>query len=284
MPRPSPVTEEQERLIVEQYSNGVSRNRLAVMFNASRPFITDCLRRHGVQTRSLKEACPGLPLNHAVFDAAASSEAAAYWVGFLMADGCISANSGKGSPHVILVISERDRSHLEQFRSFLGSQHSIQVIPGGKHYGGKSVRLDLASERLADALSLCGVVTPKANRRVPPFLELNRHFWRGLVDGDGWVGQAKKRDGSEPRIALVGYQPIVEEFSAFLRTVTDCAATVGADRSVWQCGAYGRHAVRVIHYLYSDCHVALSRKHKTAKSLIDRYRFLLDPDIGYHWN
>jgi hypothetical protein len=61
-------------------------------------------------------------LNESCFDVL--TENAAYWIGFLMADGNIHKGR-QGSPVVRLTISDKDYGHLIKFRQFLGSTHKI---------------------------------------------------------------------------------------------------------------------------------------------------------------
>lgn len=285
MGRPTPITSEQQLSLVAEYNAGVSRNQLALNYGASRPFVTDCLKRHGVVLRSVAERCPGLPVDHAAFDDAAASPESAYWVGFLMADGCIS-DRGPASPHVIVVLGEQDRPHLVQFRAFLRSEHSIQHVPPSQNArikGGPCVRLDIVSPRMVESLARYGVVPRKSLRATAIGLEHNKDFWRGVVDGDGWVGLAKRRGRQDPRLNITGSLPLATQWAAFVKTITPTACQPARDRNAWQCGVTGRHAVRVLHALYSDCHVALPRKLQAAQTIIQDFARLLDSGIGYHW-
>lgn len=298
MPRPSPITPDQELELVRLYvEERVSRNELALRFNASRPFVTDCLRRNGVNPRGIREASRlhnGLPVRHDAFAEPLSAEAR-YWIGFLMADGCVSFQRF-ASPHIILGVSAVDRAHLEAFRRFLGAEHAIMNVPAttrvlrGREINIKEgVRLDVCSEQLAADLARYGVVPNKTRRTVAvPSMERDVDFWRGAVDGDGWVGYSVRRgkhrkEKLDPRICLVGTHQLVGQWSAFIRTITDCAGTVGPDKGCWQCGATGRHAVRVIQALYSGCHVALPRKLQIAQEILEGFGSLLDTSIGYRW-
>lgn len=93
MPRPCPITPTQKDEIVARYQAGESRNRLAAEFKYDRNSVTLLLRRRGVHVRGPAEACLS-PLRHDAFADAADCDEAAYWVGMLMADGCISLNGG----------------------------------------------------------------------------------------------------------------------------------------------------------------------------------------------
>lgn len=274
MPRPSPISTEQQLELVALYQSGESRNSLAVRFGASRPFVTDCLRRHGILVRGLKEACPGLPLRHDAFANPAADQEAAYWAGFLMTDGCISLNGGRGSPHVILVLSSGDESHVQAFRSFLGSQHAIQRTPattGRKVNSGELSRLDVVSDRLASDLGRCGLVPRKTKVAKVIGLEDNQHFWRGAVDGDGYLAMMPRNKGRYLRAVLAfvsGSEVFANQFADFARSRTPCKARVYFSKGVWNVMLHSCHAVEVVRALYGDCSVALPRKLEIAQRML----------------
>ena len=77
------------------------------------------------------------------------TEESAYWIGFLMADGCIATR--KSSPYISLRISEVDIEHIEKFRSFLGSNHKIGVYSNNRSFKSqnKLACLSISSYKLA---------------------------------------------------------------------------------------------------------------------------------------
>ena len=120
---------------------------------------------------------------------------ARYWAGFLFADGTIVRRTG--SPEVAVVLAEKDVAHVEKLRSFLGSDPAITRIRKEQqrgNFGGASgtVRFSVRSERLVGRLEHAGMV---ANQGRVACVELahSADFWRGVVDGDGWVGRGFHR-------------------------------------------------------------------------------------------
>lgn len=49
------------------------------------------------------------------------NEEKSYWLGFIMADGCITKNK------LIISLSEKDKSHLEKFKESIQSTHPIKT-------------------------------------------------------------------------------------------------------------------------------------------------------------
>ena len=139
-------------------------------------------------------------LNHEAFDIITND--AAYWIGFLFADGSVFQQQRGGAPFVQLRLSEIDRGQLEHFRQFLDSTHAITTSPPG-NFGGyqsrASVRYTVSSRRLAGRLLELG----RYEGPIAPELTVSRHFWRGVVDGDGSIYTLK---AGYSGISLVGSQ------------------------------------------------------------------------------
>src|ERR1700676_2904171 len=55
------------------------------------------------------------------------NEESAYWIGFLMADGCIK-NTRKGYRVINLELTETDLNHIEKFKIFVKSNNKIYWI------------------------------------------------------------------------------------------------------------------------------------------------------------
>lgn len=121
------------------------------------------------------------------------TEAKAYFLGFLWADG---NNDGIGA--VSLKLSANDRGVLEQLRQAIGSQrplydvHNVRCTDkhGIVHVCNNAVMLGLSSVEFSRKLADIGLTPRKtATLRMPTVVpsHLMRHFVRGLFDGDGSV-------------------------------------------------------------------------------------------------
>lgn len=274
MPRPSPITPVQVQDLIALYQAGTSRNQLAIMFNASRPFVTDCLQRHAVRVRGIKEACPGFPLKHNAFAFPETDAEAAYWIGFLMADGCVSQNSGRGPYHVIIVLSVVDIEHIRSFQKFVGSTHAIQIVPPKRNRlvnSGECSRLDLVSQQMADDLIRHGVTPKKTHTaKVSEALAFNRDFWRGVIDGDGNIRIDSSKIGYKPKpiIQLTGSLSLTTQFAAMAARTSGATAHPCKSRGSYNISISCSRAIALIYHLYSDCSVALPRKLAKAREIL----------------
>ena len=119
------LNEHQKLQMVELYKTGESAKQIARQLQVSVHTIYYWLHRLGVAPRE----SPGSQLRHDAFDVL--SPEAAYWVGFLFADGSVGRD--KRSRTISVRLSERDRQHLMKLRTFLKSSHAIRIAPAGNY-------------------------------------------------------------------------------------------------------------------------------------------------------
>jgi hypothetical protein len=253
------------------YAGGATSRAVAAFLGVSKPTALGVLRRGGAVIRAASR--PALPVREDAFDNAETDEAAAYWAGFLMADGCISHQGG--TRRVILELQAGDRAHVEAFAAFLGAGRKLIEVPAKSRiaYGRTihiraSVRFHATSRRLADALARYGVVPRKSKTAEARLLEGNAHFWRGVVDGDGYLGFQDGVRGRTPVLSLCGSEPLVRQFQAFVRMVTRSRTSVYFGRGAWNLTHSRCLAVRLAETLYGDATVALPRKLAIAQEMI----------------
>jgi hypothetical protein len=192
---------------------------------------------------------------------------AAYWIGFLFADGNVHFRAGY-MPTVGVGLAARDREHLVKLRTFLGSTHAISSVTA---FSGRrehpSCQFSVRSHRLAVRLLGLG----RYDGPVDSDLAGSRHFWRGVVDGNGSLGNyfvnstsARKR----PRLRLVGSQRLLEAFNGFLTSHGITGLAVHPHKSIYSIGTTAGPAVRIIDLLYRDAPTALDRKAARAHDIL----------------
>ncbi len=246
---------EAERLrLIEDYRCGLSFSQLAEKYGVARQSAHKLVRS---RTPEIIRPLVRHSCQEAAFDTV--TEASAYWIGFLMADGCI--QHCKNSWGISLALAQKDVHHLNKLRDFL--QASSPVCPVNK---GTAASLVVTSASLAAALATYGVVPQKTHTAQVKRLELNRNFWRGVVDGDGCVRITK--DG-RARLDLIGSLPLMKQYLQFVQAhLPTCRATVRPNRSIYAVLLHGSTAAKMIKVLYSDCETFLDRKYLTAQRVI----------------
>ena len=177
-------------------------------------------------------------LNETVFNTI--SEESTYWLGFLMADGCITTRK-KTTFYLNLSLKKDDIEHIRLFTKFLGSNQPIitrQNNGFGRNGSGIST-ISISSQILVDSVVKFGIVPKKSHiATAPQILEYDRNFWRGVVDGDGRIYITQNH---LPAIGLVGNKHIIEQFEKFVKSLTNCKSHSYKKKNTnsWQFQAFG---------------------------------------------
>jgi hypothetical protein len=207
--RPSGELAGRTEELSERYLNGESSGQIAAALGVTDTAVLSRLKT--VPRRELGWPARSFPIRHDAFSDPTSS-AAAYWAGFLMADGCV-YDTGR----VTLALQERDRGHVEAWMDFLGSSNKpLQSQPPSSRRTHAAVRGQVSSRQIVEDLGRHGVVPHKTLAGVPASdaLAAQPAFWRGMVDGDGTVGLARGKYG--PVLSLCGSPIVMAQFAEFL--------------------------------------------------------------------
>lgn len=253
------LSEKQKQEIIEKYIAGKSIDKIAKEYDVRFSNIRELLVRRGIKRRTGTETKRfNWPLREDAFDEI--NEESAYWIGMLMADGCVKNN------YICLALMIKDKDHVKKFRDFLGAtQHKLRRTrrkKDGKIYW--QAVFKVASAKLVQKLAEYGVVPLKTHTaKVCDALKYNKHFWRGVIDGDGSLTTNNK---IYPCICLVGSKPLCEQFRDYVKThIPQCFANVYPTKTIFGFAVAATFAVTIIKELYQNCTVALDRKLERAK-------------------
>lgn len=249
------LSDAQVQEIVSRYQSGESSTSIARDYeNVSDSLICHLLKRNKVRMRLASET-RRYSLNEHVFDIL--TESAAYWVGFLMADGCI-IESGN-SYRIQLALQRQDVAHITAFQQFVGTSNKVT-------FNQNAAKISLSSTQLAQKLSEYGVVPRKSLIAVAsPSVAYNRHFWRGVFDGDGSIGTYwnKSNGRSSVSIGLAGSARIVAQFKDFLESEgIRSKASIRPCQNIYQYRLSNWPAVAAAQILYTDSTIYLPRKYQ----------------------
>lgn len=265
---PPGVSDEIKCLVCQKYKDGESGHQVAKEFGISTGYVYTILKLGGVPSRSLSEANRKYSLDQSVFSNI--TEESSYWIGFLLADGCLGLQGGGAVKIIQVALKHSDKGHLEKLRVFLGTDHPIYEhwgICNNKPY--QSARLTINSKRIFDDLVYYGLKPRKSLDRNIKIkgLENDRHFWRGMVDGDGSIGIYKYGKYKYPSFGLcAGSQKLLRQFLDFLPFTM--IKNVHPHKNIFRVEYAGSNAKKVISYLYSDCSIYLDRKMNIAQEVM----------------
>lgn len=261
--------------IVSRYESGETAKSIGESFGCGRLMVSNCLKSVGVEIRSPSVANRKYAINHEAFSGIPDelNEAQRYWIGFIMADGSI-CDTAKYTKYLSVVLSDSEFGHLGKLKEFLGYGGPILFYENrGFGDGHKNCSLKVASKTICDSLANNGVNPRKTfNAAVPDHLKKCRHFWRGMIDGDGCLGRGKR----QAFVSLCGSSfDIVDGFRTFCQSLCDTKSKVQKSNS----GTYkytkdhfrfylaSNNARKVISELYKDANHFLDRKMESAKSI-----------------
>jgi len=256
---------ENEQRIIELYKSGKSTRQISQTIGVHYSPICNLLERNKVPRRVRQQFRRGHTLNESCFDEI--TEASAYWIGFLFADGHVGTVEGyKMSPRIALELKNADIEHVEAFKKFLGASHKTLVR---KREYGMVASITVSSKKIAQRLAEFGLLGGDKRNQTIKQLENNRHFWRGVVDGDGSLGF----DGDNFRINLCGHRPLLTQFQTYARAHVPAKgkkplANLQRDGSIWKIALGNSRAEHLSRLLYSDCSLALPRKLRIAERII----------------
>ena len=126
------------------------------------------------------------------------NEESAYWIGYLMADGCFTSISANQNVYrLMLECKKDDKEILDKFCNFLGIR-TDRITEG---HNGQSVALCLADSNFSTSVNKWGILKNKSYKdlSIPETIKNNQVFFyqflKGLVDGDGTVMMQWGRKG-----------------------------------------------------------------------------------------
>ena len=250
----------------ELYEKGYSAASICKIVGYTPHTILDRLRAKGVQIRS--RAGYIKPFNENYFETI-DTEKKAYFLGFLMADGCVKTRECQ--PCIAMQLKSTDKYILEELKAELKTDNTIEYNKKRNHS-----TLRVHSQKMADDLKKYGIVPRKTGKEKLPLKllpnDMVRHFIRGFFDGDGWVtltsshGKRNKRLG----VGFVGNVKMLTDIKkCFMKNLQ---SSFNANPYVYDNNAKGydgfaelifyklSDCVEIFKWLYKDATIFLSRK------------------------
>jgi hypothetical protein len=216
------------------------------------------------------------------------SEHKAYWLGFILADGCLS----KDKKCITVALQSLDCGHLQKLADIFST--SVRRVEVFDKRTNKTYLRDVTSlcsiELWRDVHSKFGVRL-KSNRENPKVFKyipecLWSHFIRGYFDGDGFVGFSKKAQ-KEYQVVIVGSNPLLSFISDwFARSLHIRTAVVkkvkgqNIHRVHWG-GNWQLHTIRDL--LYKDATIWLERKREKFDQIPCRIKTSSSKYRGVQW-
>lgn len=257
-----------QQIIVDFYPLGLSSFKLAKIFRVTKKAILDTLIRHSIKRRTNAEAHTKLSHNKKAFINAEKIPEAAYWIGWLITDGCIYKN--------VINLGTTDKNIIISFREFLKAEHKIDTRPQSIRAGylcNEFHRLAINSDELCKQLALYGVVPNKTLTAKVKKLHNNRCFWAGAVLGDGWVTYADTAK-KIPRVGICSASDVfLTQFLEYAKSILPETkikiATNGKNTKRVQFNS--TEAVVLLKHLFCDLPFACGEKFNRIQAMIKKH-------------
>lgn len=184
------------------------------------------------------------------------TEAKAYFLGFIMADGCVSIR--KDSQNCLSIeIRDYDKYILEKFKEEIKTDNIIENTRKD------CVRLRIHSNKIFEDLAKFNIVPDKCHKHNScvildePYM---KHFIRGLFDGDGWVYNRKNNKLS---FGICGTYESMDSIKKYLiKTLNLSNVKTGKyyGKVPFFLFSNQKDIKKIYDYLYEDATIFLTRK------------------------
>lgn len=194
------------------------------------------------------------------------TEACLYWAGFIAADGCIT----KETETLKICLHYDDTNHLEKFKEFVGSEHTISSNTD-KYYRSE---IGFKNKRITEDLKTYFNITPvKSLTYQMPSLEKEqvRHFLRGYFDGDGCICESFSNKASKTATlytTVTGSNDFIGSLSALLQNLLSIEGSVQLKDKVSVIKYNTRKSIVLLDFLYRDSSIYLDRKYALYHNIV----------------
>lgn len=268
-----------ENKIIQDYKNGMSGCKLAEKYEMKTHQVYYILKKNGVQSRSNKENSKKYKHDEDFFEVI-NTEAKAYWLGFIYADGYISiAKTGQKVFGISLSIT--DKEHLEQFKKDIKATNPINEYNStGYGNGNTYCRIAITSEKTVNDLIDKGVVEHKSNVLTFPTEEqvpkhLMHHFIRGYFDGDGCITSYKVQGYDRYKTSFVGTYDFLQSINEIINEKYNILIPKlhkrKAEHEIYSLEYSSCKRSKILYeYMYNEATIYLNRKYKKYSRLMKK--------------
>lgn len=265
-------TKEEENIIVERYLSGEKSTTLATEWNCHYVTILNIVKRSGNKTKTKSESHIVYSKDETFFENI-DSEAKAYFLGFLYADGCIHSSL----PRFSISLQEEDKYILEKFTKEIKYTGELYKRSYEKENVKDQFCLEITSDKIKSDLIKLGCVSKKSLILDFPKIFSDKyinHFIRGYFDGDGSVGYTERlisgNNYKEQFIQIVGscnfIDGLISELN-FINKMTISTVNSGKNKNIQIKNK--EDFIKMYEYLYKDANIFLHRKINKFKEIID---------------
>ena len=246
--------------IINDYTlNNISVPQLNKKYHYSNTVLYRELRENNIQIKSFEDASRKYEINKNIFKQI--TEQSAYWMGFIVTDG--SFQKRLNTYQLVIHLSNKDDNHLKKIREFI--QPNVKITYTKEN----SCRIAFTSNEICNDIWKYGIGINKTKEvNLLECLIYNRDFWRGVVDGDGYLGYCEKGNNKH-RLEIVGSYSLLSYFVEYCKTIIpNFKNTVKPHKSIYVIHLGGNTAKTILKSLYENSNIYLDRKKEKYEEII----------------
>lgn len=207
----------------------------------------------------------------------------AYWLGFILADGCIHNNT------LSITLSIKDKNHLERFRKSITNckLQKYNKILNKKTY--ELIKLTICSKQICNSLRKLGITERKSLIHGTPDLPSNlmAAMYLGYFDGDGSISKCIRQRGKKYRVCIAGSEKFCIDFQLWVKNNIGVNLHLSKQDKIHILSGATEATIRLLTFLYSNSNLHLERKFEIYKKAIkehDSTRSRIKPKLGTVWH
>lgn len=195
------------------------------------------------------------------------TEAEAYWLGFLLADGCNVDNK-------MIRIDIKDVGHLEGLSKLIYPDGDKPIAVRDLGFGAVYYFSCTVNDVIGN-LNNHGIVPRKSKIAKLPNIDekLIRHFIRGVFDGDGCLTYSLDGNYRRYTFSIVGSEDLMLSIKKFIDTDLEINLSHGKHKTIYEIKKRGNISIlTILGWLYFESTVFLERKHKKYEDMLNHYK------------
>lgn len=258
----SKTSNEDKSQILEMYQNGISAPKIAKLFKISPTIVARILKKNNIQLRNASQAHRIYKINEEFLDNI-DSEEKAYFLGFFFADG----NTSKNKKTISIEASYTDVNILEKLKLLFYYEGDKNLRSNSLLRDKKVIKtyiLNIHSKKINQRMVELGAEPNKTFKIKYPNIDpsLNRHFIRGLFDGDGGFYFSETSSAS---FQITSTNQILESVRSVLEqecNIEFSEKSIHSVGNVFNFGFTGAIKIeKILDYFYKDSSIYLDRKY-----------------------
>ena len=253
------ISKVKEDYIIKLYNKGKTQQEIARILKTYNTTIRRVLLRNNIKIRSNSEIQSFIDKNP--FNNNSKSD---YFLGLLIADGCIS--NGK----LTLSLHEKDKYILYEFAKFLSNKVRVNRYFHRKHNKFQYYVNTRHKETLKYLESKANFINKSKDAEI--YTKINWNIFRGIFDGDG--GILNLQNNTRLRFFICGASlKLINQLKNFLEKEGFNPTITKNKNNVYYLNLYrNKELLKLYNYLYKDTNcVFIKRKHDKLATYIKKF-------------